>query len=109
MSGMKSTGWVSRSVIILKMVTSLRFWRMGTLTSTTGREKGHNKIVKISPYKVVTVHISKKLVIYTSGMHRAALTFIVVFLANINQIFTIFLAVFWFPVTPDGNIWLFSC
>lgn len=38
MSGMKSTGWVSMSVIILKMVTSLRFWRMGTLTSTTGRE-----------------------------------------------------------------------
>lgn len=42
MSGMKRTGWVSKSVIILKMVTSLRFWRMGTLTSTTkrGREGG---------------------------------------------------------------------
>lgn len=39
MSGMKRTGWVSKSVIILKMVMSLRFWRMGTLTSTTRRER----------------------------------------------------------------------
>lgn len=39
MSGMKRTGWVSKSVNILKMVTSLRFWRMGTLTSTTRRKR----------------------------------------------------------------------
>lgn len=37
MSGMKRTGWVSRSVIILKMVTSLRFWSIGTFTSATLR------------------------------------------------------------------------
>lgn len=38
MSGMNSTGWVSRSPKVLKMVTSFLFWRRVTLTSGTERK-----------------------------------------------------------------------
>lgn len=38
-SGMNRTGWVSRSAIVLKMVTSFLFWRRGTLTSETARRR----------------------------------------------------------------------
>ena len=43
MSGMKRTGCVSKSLIILKVVTSFFFCSSGTLTSATGGQRARGQ------------------------------------------------------------------